>query len=382
MNTRTNRGYLVIADISGYTSYVAKTELEHSQEVLAELLGLIVNHFQPLLTVLRLEGDAVFANAPEGQIPRGETLVEVLETTYTAFRDHIRGIVHRTTCECKACRAIPTLDLKFIVHYGDYIVQNVSGISELVGTEVNRLFRLTKNHVFQETGWNAYILYSAISLEQIGLEPEDMFTYTESYEHLGAVTIYAVDLHQRFAEISAARHFVIAEEEAHNVSTYEFDGPQEIVWEWLNDPRRRNQINPEFYWSAAKRSAGRTTTGASNHCAHGKNGLTCEEILDWRPFEYVTTRTTNKNLPEKLFDMKWTFSLEPIDGGKKTRVQWNTQLERMPGFMARMMLKNFMKQYQATFLDPINQLLVAEYGQKNFEPVAAVDSMTAPATSG
>lgn len=72
MSSNTNSGYLVIGDISGYTSYVAQTELEHSQEVLAELLGLIVNHFQPVLTVLRLEGDAVFANAPEGQIPRGK----------------------------------------------------------------------------------------------------------------------------------------------------------------------------------------------------------------------------------------------------------------------------------------------------------------------
>jgi len=107
MSSSTNRGYLVIGDISGYTSYVAKTELEHSQEVLAELLSLIVEHFRPVLTILRLEGDAVFANAPQGQIPRGETLVELLESTYTAFRDHIRGIVHRTTCECNACRPSP-----------------------------------------------------------------------------------------------------------------------------------------------------------------------------------------------------------------------------------------------------------------------------------
>jgi hypothetical protein len=97
MSSNTNSGYLVIGDISGYTSYVSKTEFEHSQEVLAKLLSLIVDHFRPVLTILRLEGDAVFANAPQGQIPLGETLVELLESTYTAFRDHIRGIVHRNT---------------------------------------------------------------------------------------------------------------------------------------------------------------------------------------------------------------------------------------------------------------------------------------------
>ena len=42
MSTVTQHGYLVIADISGYTSFVAKTELEHSHEILSELLGLLV----------------------------------------------------------------------------------------------------------------------------------------------------------------------------------------------------------------------------------------------------------------------------------------------------------------------------------------------------
>ena len=43
MSTSTQHGYLVIADISGYTSFVAKTELEHSQEILSELLRLMVS---------------------------------------------------------------------------------------------------------------------------------------------------------------------------------------------------------------------------------------------------------------------------------------------------------------------------------------------------
>ena len=61
MSTTSNHGYLVIADISGYTSFVAKTELEHSHEILSELLELILEKFQPLMTISKLEGDAVFA---------------------------------------------------------------------------------------------------------------------------------------------------------------------------------------------------------------------------------------------------------------------------------------------------------------------------------
>ncbi len=381
MSQNTYSGYLVIGDISGYTSYLATTELEHSQEVLAELLELIVAHFQPALSILRLEGDAVFAHAPVGQIPRGETLVECLEATYTAFRDHIRGIVHRTTCECNACRAIPTLDLKFIVHYGDYVMQRVSGIKELVGSEVNRLFRLTKNHVTQETGWTAYTLYTAASLEQIGIESEGMHKQVESYEHLGEVTIYVTDLHARFEEISEARYVVLSPEEAHITFTYDFAAPPPVVWEWMNDPRRRNQVDPSVTWSAVVRPGGRTGAGASNHCAHGKNGLSCETILDWRPFDYVTSLTTNDKMPDKLFDMMTTVSLKPIDNGNGTRAQWSNKFQRLPGFVARPLSKVFIKQYHKVYLEPLNQMMQGESEQKELPAVEPAKTVILAAES-
>ncbi|MEK7786470.1 MAG: DUF2652 domain-containing protein, partial [Chloroflexota bacterium] len=81
-SARTQHGYLLLADISGYTSFVARTELEHSQEILTELLELIVAKFKSLLTISKLEGDAVFAYAPESKVPRGETLLELIESTY------------------------------------------------------------------------------------------------------------------------------------------------------------------------------------------------------------------------------------------------------------------------------------------------------------
>lgn len=60
----TPRGYFVLADISGYTSYLAGVELDHARDVLTELLELIVQHFKPILIIQELEGDAVFAYGP------------------------------------------------------------------------------------------------------------------------------------------------------------------------------------------------------------------------------------------------------------------------------------------------------------------------------
>lgn len=378
MSQKTVSGYLIVGDISGYTSYVATTELEHAQEVLAELLELIVDRFQPLLTIQRLEGDAVFAHAPDGQISRGESLIEVLESTYTAFRDHIRGIVQRTTCECKACKAIPGLDLKFFVHYGDYVVQHVSGISELVGTEVNRLFRLTKNQVTEETGWNAYIMLTAVALEKTGVGSEGMHEQVESHEHLGEVTTHVIDLHARYQAITDARHVVLTEEDAHASLTFDFASPPAVVWEWLNDPYRRSQMNPETRWSAMARPGGRTGAGASNHCAHGKGGLTCETILDWRPFEYVTTQSTSNGMPYKFFDMTRTDTLEPISNGTKTRLRVHVRLERLPALISRRFAPMFLKKYRDDYFVPLDRTMIEERGRQEQQLAAVIDPVAVP----
>ena len=119
MNQETQHGYLVLADISGYTSYLAGVELTHARDILTELLNLIVEHFKPFLSIVKLEGDAVFAHVSKANIARDETLLELFESTYLAFRDRVEGIRRRTLCQCNACKAIPTLDLKFILHFGE-----------------------------------------------------------------------------------------------------------------------------------------------------------------------------------------------------------------------------------------------------------------------
>src|SRR5688572_32351948 len=106
MNQETEHGYLVLADISGYTSYLAGVELTHARDILTELLNLIVEHFKPLLSIVKLEGDAVFAYVPKTKIQRDETLLDLFESTYLAFWDRVEGIRRRTICQCNACKAI------------------------------------------------------------------------------------------------------------------------------------------------------------------------------------------------------------------------------------------------------------------------------------
>jgi class 3 adenylate cyclase len=320
MGNSRQTGYLVLADISGYTSYVAATEIEHAQEILAELLELIIERFKSMLTISKLEGDAVFAFLPGTSLPRGETLLELVELTYLGFRDRIEATRRRTTCECNACQAIPNLDLKFIIHYGDYIAQDVSGIHELLGSDVNLAHRLLKNHVSEAIGSRAYALFTAQALAKMEIQPDGLVGLTESYEHLGEVEVYAIDLHQRYSELLAARVNFISPQEAMVSYSQDIPAPPEVVWDWLNEPGRRSQcmLNPHAVMKPVFRPGGRTGAGALNHCIHGKNVAMQETVIDWRPFDYFTVEQTFSGFVQQA-----TFHLEALGDGKGTRLTVN-----------------------------------------------------------
>lgn len=310
-------GYLVLADISGYTSYLAGVELEHAHEILTDLLETIVSSLKAVLTIAKLEGDAVFGYVPEARVGRGETLFELVESTYAAFRDRQMAVRRRTTCDCNACRAIPTLDLKFIVHHGDYIVQSISGIRELVGSDVNLVHRLLKNHVAETTGWRAYALFTGPALTHLAVpcDPRSLHYQSETYEHLGALETASLDLRARYQALTETRHIVITPAEAHVHKVYDIAAPPAVVWDWANDPERRPLWMTGTTWSLGERPSGRTGAGARNHCAHGKNVKTLETVLDWKPFEYFTA----EQAPDAQRSVAFTCRFEPLSDGQATR---------------------------------------------------------------
>ena len=203
MERKTQTGYLVLADISGYTSFVAKTEIEHADIALSYLLEAIVEKLSGLLTISKLEGDAVFAYVEESKLLEGKSMLELIDNTYLAFRDQAGDLYAKATCPCRACLAIPTLDLKFMVHHGDFIIQQVAGIKDLLGSDVNLVHRLAKNHVAESTGWKGYALFTDRGLEHMQTDKQAFVQQTESYEHLGDVETYIMDMHVRYEEMKA-----------------------------------------------------------------------------------------------------------------------------------------------------------------------------------
>ncbi len=332
----TQHGYLILADISGYTAYLAGVELDHAHDILTDLLECIVDKLRSALTIAKLEGDAVFAYVPETMMPRGETLLELSESTYAAFRDRREAVKRQTTCECQACRAIPSLDLKFFVHHGSYVVQHVSGIDELVGSDVNLIHRLMKNHITEATGWKAYVSVTEAGLAHIGLQPAGLHEQAEAYEYLDSVMTYSLDLHAAYQALLEARRVFIAPEEADLVIIQELPASVTVVWDWINNPNKRVLWDELDSIVPVLRPGGRTTTGARNHCLHGKEAAV-EDILDWRPFDYFTVRILKRGVY-----VSRTCEFQPLPNGN-TRLSTNFIVKLpIPEWITRRIAKPFL----------------------------------------
>jgi len=184
------------------------------------------------------------------------------------------------------------------------------GIHELVGSDVNLVHRLLKNHVTENTGWKAYTLLTERALDYIGLRPTNMHKQIEVYEHLGETKTFSYDLKKRYQETVQSRRIIVDKDDADMIVVGDFTVPPPIAWEWIQDPVKRNLWGHDVVWSSGDRPRGRMGSGASNHCAHGKGVLT-EVVLDWRPFEYSTTEALERG--KKL--MTETFQFEQLPGG-------------------------------------------------------------------
>ena len=91
----------------------------------------------------------------------------------------------------------------------------------------------------------------------------------------------------------------------------DFAAPRPAVWELVTLPAHhlRWQRSDGFVEKAVK---GRRGAGTQNHCLHGKDAI-IEDILDWRPFDYVT-QTTLLPIPGAA-KILMTYAFEERDDG-------------------------------------------------------------------
>jgi class 3 adenylate cyclase len=196
--------YLLLADISGYTGFMAGVEKEHGVDfspgipaaysVLGALLGTVIEGVEPDFALVKLEGDAVFAAAPAANLDgQGDRVLQKLRTTYRAFIDSRTAAIPSSDHICTACPAVAHLDLKVVIHRGHAVRQAVGSGSDLLGSAVTVAHRLLKNTIRVRIGFRPYLFLTdaaatALGLSQVGL------AHSEEYPDAGLIQGRIVEL--------------------------------------------------------------------------------------------------------------------------------------------------------------------------------------------
>ena len=311
MLARPEPACLLIADISGYTSYLAGVELDHAQDILADLMNTVVTTLRPTFKLAKLEGDAAFVFAPADKVD-ASMLLDTVERCYFGFRRRRRDVRQATSCECNACLRIPDLNLKFVAHNGLVLRQKVAGREELLGSDVIVVHRLLKNSIV-EAGIPTYAAFSQACIDATAIDPAGMGMrrIVETYDHVGDVPLWVLDLEARWQAEEQRKRVIIRPETATFSSATPTVAPPQLVWEFLTTPgRRRGWQHGVTDVIETPAAGGRRGVGTVNHCMHGSDVL-LEEVLDWRPWDYLTDRTT---MPGGLVLLS-TFELEPTPDG-------------------------------------------------------------------
>ena len=147
---------IYIPDISGFTEFLTKTEVEHSSRIINGLLEAIIQSMSGEFVVSEVEGDAVLLYK-KGSPPTMKEMIEQSTKTFKAFQGVLKENAGSSLCQCNACTGARNLTLKFVLHYGTIAEISVSNFLKASGVDMVIAHRLLKNSV----PLNEYILASA-----------------------------------------------------------------------------------------------------------------------------------------------------------------------------------------------------------------------------
>ena len=141
-----------------------------------------------------------------------------------------------------------------------------------------------------------------------------MRPHTETYDRIGEVPGWVHDLDRRWQEEEARGRVFVAPDDSILVVSVPTDVPPQVAWEFITRPGQRMSWQP---WvtevDVQGATGGRRGPGSANHCMHGKDAVV-EEILDWRPYDYVTDRTVLET-PTGPIKLLHTVEFEPTTAG-------------------------------------------------------------------
>lgn len=309
------RACLLLADLSGYTAYLANSEPDHAPALAGDLVETVVRQLSPTFRLAKVEGDAAFLVAPLERL-EGAMLLDAIDAAYDAFRRRVQSVTGATTCDCASCSRVPDLDLKFVVHVGNVVRHRVAGREELAGTDAIIAHRLLKADSPSAAGLTRYALLTDACVKSLALDATGlgMILATERFEHLGEVPVHLLDLEDRTAATgrpwTPPRRTPLVEAEL------ALPAKPMAVWERLTSPRLRSG------WEGIERVeeaivGGRRGVGTVSTCVANRLA-SVEELLEWRPFAAFVRRATVPGAGR----LAAQYELTPEGNATRLHVRW------------------------------------------------------------
>jgi hypothetical protein len=202
---QTKSSLIFIPDISGFTEFVNKTEISHSQHIVSELLELLIDADDLDMKVAEVEGDAVVFYKHQ-EVPPVQHLIDQSVKMFIRFHEHIRRYETQRICQCGACSTAGNLSLKFIVHQGPLGFTNIKNTTKPFGATLVLAHKLMKNEVPK----NEYILFSDAFFGQdfVGIKEDPhighLMSCVSDYDKIGQVNykyLSFAKLHSRIKDI-------------------------------------------------------------------------------------------------------------------------------------------------------------------------------------
>ena len=311
-----HNGYLLVADISGYTAFLTSSEQDHANPILHSLLTTLVEQVGDPLHFWRMDGDAVLAYSTSEEFPSGEVFLTICENLYNAFASRQRDIIANTSCPCRACANVANLDLKIMAHYGSFEKMKFGPMTDISGSDVILVHRMSKTDVKAATGIRSYALFSEAAVEAMNIDAA-LTPYSQEIEHFGDVSMMVYDLGAAWETFRAGQErFFLKEEDGVWTYRHQIDLPIAIVWDALTAADSKQRWMVDMKSVTIDNPKDRIGPGSGYHCAHEAADF-LYWVTDWEPFDYFSTRINDS--ARDGISMPETYQLETTDTGTALR---------------------------------------------------------------
>ena len=172
-------GFLLIADISGYTPFIKNHSMRkkpiigkkiadfwdsHAHKLINTLLEEVIQNFEPVMQFNKLEGDAALFFLEEiSDKNQMQDIYEKMVITRERFNSKVNSLQFVQSCPCDPCQQSKNLKLKMFLHKGYFNQTEIRNNQELSGEALIFIHRLLKNKVKS----SEYFLFSDAVLEQL-----------------------------------------------------------------------------------------------------------------------------------------------------------------------------------------------------------------------